>query len=451
MRALRVVPLVLLAALAGASWSSAQAQAPLVLHLTIDGAIGSATAEYVREGLAAARTRGAAAVVLTLNTPGGELGATFAITDAIVASEVPVVGFVHPQHAVAWSAGTVILLSTHRAAMAPNTVIGSSQPVSLGGGGFAPVNDSKIINALVAKVRELAVFHGRNTTAAEAFVTENLNLNASAALAAGVTEDDSSFSIPQLLARVDGTNVTLAGGRSVTLSTEGAVVEPFERSIRILFTELLQNPLLSSLFLLVGIYALIFGLSSPGLGAEVAGLVLILLALAGLGFDVNLAALGLLALGAVLLLVEIHSPGFGAIGGAGVVSLVLGALLLVPVAPRGPEGPLFPAEYQTMVMGIVLVPALGLALFLGFAGYKVVEVRKRKVAVGGPVEGEIAVVLEAMEAGGSGFVSWKGERWIADTEDDLAAGENAEIVRQEGLRLRVRKPRPPAPDPAASL
>lgn len=437
------LPLLALAALVLLPIGAA-AQQPTVLVLRIEGPISGATADYLDEGLEAAGNKGASAVVLVLNTPGGELGATFRITDAILASRVPVVGYVHPQHGVAWSAGTVILLSSHVAAMSPNTVIGSAQPVSLAGGGFAPLNDSKIINALVAKVRELALFHGRNASAAEAFITENLNLNATQALAAGVVEEAESFELRGLLDRVHGRPVRLAAGQNATLDTAGANIVEFERSIRVLFTELLQHPLIASLLLLVGIYALIFGISSPGIGVEIAGLILVVLALVGLGFDVSLVALALLGLGAVLLLFEIHTPGFGVLGISGVAALVFGVLLLAPVSPRGPEGPLFPAGYQASVLIVLLIPAVLLAGFLVFALYKVLEVRKRKPVIGSPV-GEAAKALDLIPEGGTGFVLWRGERWSASSEDEVGPGDVVEITSQEGLQLRVRKPREPAP------
>lgn len=368
------------------------------------------------------------------------MGATFEITDRIAQSRVPVVGYVHPQHAHAWSAGTVILLSTHLAAMAPNTVIGSAQPVSLSGGGFSPVNDSKIVNAIVAKMRELAAFHGRNQTAAEEFVTKNANLNATQALHAGVVEDAGSFEVRDLLDRVHGRAVRLTGGANATLNVAGAELVPYDRSIRVVFTEILEDPLISSLLLLVGVYALIFGLSAPGLGAEVAGLVLILLALVGLGFNVDFLGLLLVGLGAALLLFEVHVNTFGALGAAGVAALVFGVLLLTPVAPRGPEGPLFPADYQASVLIVVVLPAVILAAFLLFAVYKIVEVRRRKPLFGESAVGERAKAIDAILAGGEGFVLWRGERWLARSEHEVGPGEFLEIMGQEGMTLLVRKP-----------
>lgn len=418
-----------------------------VLQLNVEGPITRATDLYLEEGLELASREDASAVLLVLNTPGGGLEETFRMTDRIAQSRVPVIGYVAPRTAVAWSAGTVVLLSTHVAAMAPFTVIGSSQPVALSEGGFTPINDSKIINALVSKLRALAALHGRNETAAEEFVTKNLNLNAEQALAADVIEHVAP-DVPGLLRAVDGSVVSTSQG-NVTLSTAGRPVRVVGPTLRVAVLSVFFDPLIAGLLLLLGIYALIFGLGNPGLGAEVAGAIAILLALVGLGFSVSLVGVALIALGAGLILLEMHTPGFGVLGIAGLGALVLGTLFIAPLSPTGPGQWAFPAEYQQQVLLILSLPSLVFAGFLLFALVKVQQVRRRKPAIGG-IEGEAATVTDAIGPGKPGFVAYQGERWQAVSDWELQPGERVVIRGKDGPVLRVEPAQPRAPPGAGA-
>lgn len=441
-----------LAAPPGAAQGEAPPGAPgvPVLQLDVEGPITRATALYVEEGLRLAEEEGVPAVLLVLNTPGGGLAETFAITDMISGSAVPVLGFVAPSTARAWSAGTMILLSTHLAAMAPFTAIGSAQPVALGEGGFTPINDSKIINALVEQMRNLAAAHGRNMTAAEEFVTRNLNLNASEALEARVVEVVAP-DVAGLLAAADGREVRTGAGNA-TLGTAGRAVRVLAPSLRVAVFDVFVNPIVAGLLMLIGIYALTFGLGAPGHGAEVAGVIAILLGLVGLGFNVNLIALALVGLGAALLLLELYTPGFGAMGLAGLVALVLGSVFLLPLAPSGPaEGFSFPAEYQQYVLGVLALPSVLFAGFLVFALLKVQKARAQRPVIGG-VEGEEAEVVASIAPGSPGFVRWRGEEWQAVSASTLEPGERVVIRGKEGpvLRVEPRGPRPPPQPPGSA-
>jgi membrane-bound serine protease (ClpP class) len=438
---LRALPPMLLLALLLLPGASAQGTGE-VLQFTIDGPITRATLAYLDDGITLAEREGAAAVILQMNTPGGGLDETFRITDRIAASSVPVIGYVAPRTATAWSAGTVILLSTHAAGMAPFTVIGSSQPVELGGEGFTPINDSKIINAIVGKLRALAAAHGRNVTAAEEFVTKNLNLNADEALAANVVEAVAPDA-PALLRALDGRTVETAAG-NVTLQVAGKPIRAVDPSVRVALLELFYDPVVAGLLMLVGIYVLIFGLGSPGFGAEYAGIILVLLALLGLGFNVSWIALALIALGAGLLLFELH-VGHGALGLAGVAVIVLGTLFIVPLAPSGPGQWSFPAQYQQQALLILALPSLLLAGFLLFAVYKVREVRRRAPLNTGP-EGEEAVVTAPIGPGQQGFVTLRGEAWQAVSDWDLKPGAKVVVRGKDGPVLRV-EPQGQRPSP----
>ncbi len=157
-----------------------------VLAVDLDGAITPASDDVVLAAVQEAESGSYQALMLILNTPGGGLAETTEILAQMEKTRLPVIGYVYPESAYAWSAGTMILLGSDVAAMAPHTIIGSAQPVQLGPTGSEPINDSKTINAVVALIEEQARRHGRNTTAAREFVLSNLNLNADQAREYGV-------------------------------------------------------------------------------------------------------------------------------------------------------------------------------------------------------------------------------------------------------------------------
>ncbi|MHC1593531.1 MAG: NfeD family protein [Methermicoccaceae archaeon] len=399
-----------------------------VLLVEVDGAISSATDDYVSEAVSTAEFGGYDAIILTLNTPGGGLDETFSIIERIEGTDIPVLGFVYPQGATAWSAGTLILISTDIAAMAPSTVIGSMQPVQVSEGGAEPVNDSKVINALVSYSNVRAKKHARNESAVEQFIVSNLNLNAAQALEYGVVEyvvED----VDSLLQVVDG-----AEAKGQTLSTSGATVVHFEPSLRTQLLIILSNPLLYSILILIGTYSLIFGLMNPGVGAEIAGLICIALALIGMGFDISVAGAFLLILGAGLILFELFVPGHGIFAGVGLICTTVGIVLLVPL---GYPEQLISPEFTTSLLVSILLPALALGAVFLFAAYKVAQVHRKKPVMDMELHGERAKVVAPIPAGGEGFVSVRGEYWKATSTLGAAEGEEVVVLERDGAVLAV--------------
>jgi membrane-bound serine protease (ClpP class) len=411
----------------------AQAQSPRVLLAEIDGPIDRSTVDYMQEAISEAQAGGYAALVVRFDTPGGGLTETEDITQLMLgASGTPILGFVAPSGADAFSAGTILLVGTDLAAMAPGTTIGSVQPVVLGPSGFEPVTDEKILQAVEGSLAATMALHGRNTSLASRFVRENLNLEAADAMALGATE------------LVEAYAATLPGGtilKGLRPVIAGAEVVTFQPSLRVRFLAILSDPLVSSLLLILGIYALIFGLSAPGHGGEIAGVILIVLALVGLGFSVDPIALFLIALGIVLLIVELKTPGFGAFGTGGIVSIAIAAVFLAPLRP--PEFVVTP-EYQAIFLAALLTPTLAFGGFLLFALYKVMEIRRRKPQIGAMV-GDEAVAVDPIRAGEKGYVQYEGELWQAIPTEDLAAGTKVYIHAEDGMILRVSTSAPPAP------
>ncbi len=410
--------------------SSAAAQEDRnVLVLEISGAITPVSDDIVADAISVAENEGYEALIITLNTPGGGLDETLRITEMIPQTNISVIGYVYPEGTQAWSAGTLILISTDVAAMAPFTVIGSAQPVTVTPSGSEPVNDSKIVNALVERAVENARMHGRNETAAGKFITENLNLNSETALEYGVIEYVAP-SIEDLLVQIDGLEIK---GR--TLETAGAGTVYYEAPLRLSFMNIISNPIVSSLLMLLGVYAVILGISNPGFGAEVFGVVAIVLGLIGTGFDVNIAAIFLIVAGIALLALELQSPGVGVFGIAGMVCIVAGSVLLAPTDfPRNYS----PAEFQRTIIASVVAPTVIMGLFLLFAMYKVLEVRKRKPQFG-EIIGDPAIVHTPVSPESTGYVIHRGEYWKARSAEPLDKGEKVVIKEKDGVVLVVEK------------
>ncbi len=398
------------------------------LLVEVDGAITSATDDYISEALTTAELGGYDTIIITLNTPGGGLDETFSIIGRIETTDIPVIGFVYPQGAAAWSAGTLILISTDIAAMAPSTVIGSMQPVQVSGEGAEPVNDSKVINALVSYSNVRAKKHARNESAVEQFIVSNLNLNAAQALEYGVVEYIAE-DVDSLMQSVDG-----AEAKGQTLTTARASVEKFEPSLRTHLLIILSDPLLYSIMLLIGIYSLIFGLMNPGVGAEIAGLICIALALIGMGFDINVAGAFLLILGAGLILFELFVPGHGIFAVVGLICTTVGVVLLVPM---GYPDQLISPEFTTSLLVSILLPALALGAVFLFAAYKVAQVHRKKPVMDMELHGERAKVVVPIPPGGDGFVRVRGEYWKATSLVGAANGEEVVVVERDGAVLVV--------------
>jgi len=405
------------------------AEAKKVLVIEVNGPITKGTFELFKSGLEKAEEIEAEALLVTIDTPGGGLTETLEIVKLIDRSDIPVIGYVHPKGATAWSAGTIILISSNVAAMTPNTVIGSAQPASLSTQGFAPINESKIINALTTLAAEKARLHRRNETAAVAFIKENLNLNPEQAKQMKVIE----FISPGIENLLNQTNGMYLSSIKKTLNTKNAEIIRHKPGIRIQFLNLITNPMLAPILLILGIYALIFGFSSPGFGSEIAGVVLIALGLLGLGFNVNLIAIFLLAFGVVLLLIELHTPGFGVLGIAGIIATIIGSILLVPTSfPRY----YISKEFQAMMIASVIVPSVIFGIFFGFVIFKVMKIRRKNPAIGELI-GDIAKVTERINPKNNGYVEYKGEIWQASSNKKIEKGTEVIITEKKGPILIV--------------
>jgi len=390
-----------------------------VMWIELSGYVSPATVDYVEESLR--RAGEYSAVLITIDTFGGLGDSMFKIIDAILDSPVPVIGFVYPAGRQALSAGTYILLATDYAAMAPHTIIGSAQPVV----GGQPTTEPKIINFLKEKMRSLAELHGRNDTQAVRFVTHNDNLGPEEALKYNVIEAIAS-SPEELLEKADGAVVKRLEGE-VTLETRNARLVKISPGIRAQVLSVLSDPIVSSLLISLGILVLILGFTSPGFGAEIAGGIMVLLGLLGMGFNVNLVGILLALIGAGLIIYEIYSPGFGAFGIGGLISLGLGLVLLIGYPPT----PIYVSEAWIQQAYITIVTVLiFIGGFLIFLIYKALKAQRRKPYL--PLDyREVGRAVDDIRRGEEGYVLVAGEYWRAFAVADIKKGEKIRVVEKK--------------------
>jgi membrane-bound serine protease (ClpP class) len=423
-----------------------------VLVVSVNSDIASPTAELVARSIEEAKVGGARLIVYELNTPGGDLASVTSIMNDFNASPIPVVVWVTPSGATAWSGGTYILMASHIAVMSSGTTIGSAQPDTASG---QVINDSKYINALSGLMRDNARLHSRNETAAQEFVTQNINLGPEEALRLHVI-DFAADNLQGLLTQLELYTLTLSTtpiGTSVwklipTQSLDGSVYSKsfdfsgisqaaqytYDPGITIQLLQILTNPIIAFVLLLVGIYALIIGFKTPGYGLEITGALMLFLALLGFGIiGINLAAALMFILGVALTLIEIKTHiGVFALGGIGMI--VVGSFLAFPL----PGWELLSIQAVNSARQTLLLVALVMSGIFGAVVYKVAQARHMKVKAG-PEQllGKTGTVLSDLAPRGE--VKIEGQIWRAETVQGVAKhGEPVEVVGREGLILRVK-------------
>jgi len=405
-----------------------------VVVVEITDTIDQGTVESLKESINLAKSKNSEAVILLLDTPGGGSRETFEIADLINESKIPIIGYVYPAGSAAWSAGTFILMSTHIAAMDDHTIIGSCQPIEVSVSGTHLINDSKTINALTSWMEERADMYGRNKSVAKRFITENLNINETLALKYGVIEHTTS-SIEELIQDINGTAVKTSSGE-VILNTRYAKQIKYEPSLGIQLMKFFSNPILTSILLILGIFAIIFGISSPGFGAEVFGVIAVLLSLVGSGFSMSVLAIIFIFIGILLLIIEILvTPGFGVIGIGGIISLIVGSIFLIPSYTNREW--LISVNWIQDAFMVVLVIIVLIAIFFAFLLYKILEIRKKRAVVG-VFSGEIAKAVDRITPDKPGYVRHKGELWQATSDMVIEPNTKVIIVDKDETTLKVK-------------
>ncbi len=408
-----------------AAWAATPTPAPVAL-LPYSGVINPVASEYLAKGLEQARTKGAQALVLQLDTPGGLDTSMRLMVKAILSSPIPVVVYVAPEGSRAASAGVFITLAAHVAAMAPGTNIGAAHPVALGGGKMGKTMLEKVENDAAAYIRSLADRRGRNADWAEEAVRKSVSIGASEAVEKRVV-DLMAPSLNALLKAIDGRSFEVAG-RTVTLATNGAPVETITMTAKQRFLSVLSHPTVVYLLMLLGFYGLFFELSTPGaiLPGVIGGIAIILAAYALQLLPINWAGLALMALALVLFLLEIKVPSHGALSLGGIVAFVLGSLMLFES----------PAPIYRVSLTIIIPAALATAGFFFFLVGKGARAHALKVTTGR--EGLLGAGGTVREwADGRGTVLVHGEIWKAESPTALEPGQAVRVTGMDGLKLTV--------------
>jgi len=429
--------------------------------LTIDGAIGPATMDYVVRGIEDAEENGAAIVVLQLDTPGGLMDSTRTLIKAILASDVPVATWVTPAGARAASAGTYILYGSHIAAMSPATNLGSATPVQMGGmpgseetpgepsgesgTGEEQTDESrsdknstamerKVMEDAVSYIRGLADRHGRNGDWAERAVREAVNLGATEALDQNVI-DVVATDLDDLLSQVHGRDVVMASGTG-TLDTENLAIVRQQPDWRTSLLSVITDPNVAYFLMIIGFYGIIFELANPGsLYPGVIGAICLVLALFAFQvLSVNYAGLALILLGLAFIVGEAFMPSFGMLGVGGIVAFVLGSVILMD------------GSHQAISLPAVGGTAAVAGGFILWTVTRFIGLRRKAPAVGTEhMPEERCRSLEDFSRDGDyyrGHVRLSGERWNAISNEAITDGQWVRVQSVEGLTVKVAPEQP---------
>ncbi len=394
--------------------------------------------EYVvSEGLKLAESEGVPLIV-EIDSYGGYMDTMFKFGDAFFNAKVPIIGYVPNK---AFSAACIILIPMHIVAIGPTATIGAAQPITYNPatGQIKFVNESKIVNPILAKIRLWAETRHRNVTAAEGFVLHNYVFTGKQAVRVGIA-NFIAYSLSDLLKKINGmkVNITVNGVvvKTVTINVSGyTYVSP---AINIVFFAVLRNAVVQSILWFIGVFGTFAALLSGRYEILPLTLVMLLLAIVAVGgLQVNYIAIALIILGSIMLAIELFvTPGFGILGASGIAALIFGLLLL----PAMPGRSVFAASINE-IRAIVGVVGGGLAAFFTFILYKAAKALRSKPRVRYGPEQAVGKAIDRIEPGKQGTVMVNGEYWTAISDEVINPGEEIEVVGRKGFTLIVKKRR----------
>ena len=399
-----------------------------VIAVDIDGTINPASSGYIERGIEMAEKENAACLLISLNTPGGLLKSTRVIVANMMKSSVPVVVYVSPSGAHAGSAGVFITLAANVAVMAPGTNIGAAHPVSMGSVNDSTMNE-KSTNDAVAFAKSIAEKRNRNAQWAENSVRKSYSITETEALDLKVI-DLIANNTKDLLQKINGRTVEVSGG-SKTITTTGAIIEELEMSFVERVLNILSDPNLAYILMMIGFYGLLFELYSPGaIFPGIIGVIALILAFYSLHtLPINYAGLALIVFGIILFLLEIKITSGGLLAIGGTISLLLGSMMLIRKIPD--------MEFLRISWGVIIPTVIVTALFFLFvigAGLRAQRSRPTTGVEG--IIGETGIALDNLYPTGSVLVH--GEIWTAEAlMGNIEKGQKICVKGIENLRLKV--------------
>ena len=396
--------------------------------LKVEGVINPITAEYITDGIDKASNRNSVALIIQMDTPGGLDKSMRIIIKKILNSEIPIIVYVAPSGSRAASAGTYITLAAHIAAMAPGTNMGAATPVALGAGKIDEEMKKKIHNDAVAYIKSIAEKRGRNSKWAEEAVRKSVSISETEALKKGVI-DLIANDLSELVKKIDKKKVAI-DSKIYTINTKDVKIEYFEMEWRQKILAVISDPNIAFLLIILGFYGLFFELSNPGVvfPGLIGAIALILGGYALQLLPINYAGLLLIILAIVMFLLEIKVTSYGALTMGGVVSMVIGSIMLIDS----------PSPFLRISLKIIIPTTLATAAFFFFLFGAVIRTHQKKAVTGTEgLVGEVGIAQEDIEKGGKVFIH--GEIWDAISDMPLKKGEKIKVIKVEGLKLFITK------------
>jgi membrane-bound serine protease (ClpP class) len=404
-----------------------------VVAIKLDDTINPVAADFIHTSLQRAEEQNAQCLIIQLNTPGGLLKSTRVIVSDILEAKIPVVVYVWPPGAQSASAGVFVTLAAHIAAMAPGTNIGAAHPVSLQGG-MDSIMTEKATNDAAAFVRTIAEKRNRNVSWAEEAVRKSISITETEALQQHVV-DLVARNLDSLLIEIDGRKVEVATG-TVILHTKGAKVERLEMGFTVKVLDILSDPNIAYILMLLGIYGIIFELYNPGsILPGVVGVISLILAFYSMHtLPINYAGLGLILFAIILFIAEVKVTSHGLLAVGGVISLILGSMMLI----RSESA----LEFVQISWSVILTSAaVTLLFFLFVVGFGVRALRSKPSTGREGLVGELGSSLTPLSP--EGRVRVHGEIWDAvSVSGKISRDTRVRVVAVDDLKLRVEKAEP---------
>ena len=402
------------------------AASPHVEQADLNGDINNVMSSYMQNAVSRAESDHADALLVVINTPGGISTSMDEIVTSLLNSRVPVIAYVYPSGARAASAGLFVAQAADVVAMAPGTNIGSAHPIQATGENLTGDLGAKVLNDAVTRVRNLASIHGRNADWCEDAVRNSVNINAEQALKLHVADLVAS-SIPDVLSQVDGREVTRGTG-TLTIHSANAIVDDFPMPIWQVFLNALIDPTIAALLIIVAGYGIITEMSNPGLilPGVIGGLAAVLAIVSLANLPLNIAGALMMLLALVLFVADLKAPTHGFLSVGGVFALVLGMAFLINTGPVGlGVNPFVAAALALITLGF----------FVGFI-QRIVAARRQPAFVGGDsMVGAVGMAREEIAPEGLVFVG--GALWKATAASPIRAGSAIRVVGRDGLELKV--------------